>query len=76
MMGGADRQDSVTGLLLAGIGDVTDQQQKNFMIVDASGYSLARMALSSHPRRRIGVGQEGEGGGWRWLVPEAVQEEG
>jgi len=29
-------KDSVTGLLLAGIGHVDNQQKKNFLIVDAS----------------------------------------
>jgi V-type H+-transporting ATPase subunit F len=29
-------QDSVTGLLLAGIGHVDNQQKKNFLIVDGS----------------------------------------
>lgn len=33
---GADMQDSVTGLLLAGIGNVDAQQKKNFLIVDGS----------------------------------------
>ena len=32
----ADSQDSVTGLLLAGIGHITQDQKKNFLIVDAS----------------------------------------
>jgi hypothetical protein len=32
----ADCQDSVTGLLLAGIGHITQDQKKNFLIVDAS----------------------------------------
>jgi len=31
-----DSQDSVTGLLLAGIGHITQDQKKNFLIVDAS----------------------------------------
>jgi hypothetical protein len=30
------KQDSVTGLLLAGIGHVDQQQKKNFLIVDGS----------------------------------------
>lgn len=34
-------QDSVTGLLLAGIGNVNQQQKRNFLVVDASMYSLA-----------------------------------
>ena len=29
-------QDSVTGLLLAGIGHVNEQQRKNFLVVDTS----------------------------------------
>jgi V-type H+-transporting ATPase subunit F len=29
-------KDSVTGLLLAGIGHVDNQQKKNFLIVDSS----------------------------------------
>jgi V-type H+-transporting ATPase subunit F len=32
----ANSQDSVTGLLLAGIGHITQDQKKNFLIVDAS----------------------------------------
>ena len=32
----ADSQDSVTGLLLAGIGHITQDQKKNFLIVDNS----------------------------------------
>ena len=31
------KQDSITGLLLAGIGHVNDHQKKNFLIVDSSG---------------------------------------
>ena len=31
-------QDSVTGLLLAGIGNVGRDQKKNFLIVDSSAY--------------------------------------
>ena len=31
-------QDSITGLLLAGIGHVGPQQKKNFLIVDSSAY--------------------------------------
>ena len=30
------KQDSITGLLLAGIGHVNDHQKKNFLIVDSS----------------------------------------
>jgi V-type H+-transporting ATPase subunit F len=33
-------QDSVTGLLLAGIGHITQDQKKNFLIVDASTSEL------------------------------------
>ena len=29
-------QDSITGLLLAGIGHVNEQQKKNFLVVDSS----------------------------------------
>lgn len=29
-------QDTVTGLLLAGIGNVSDRQKKNFLVVDSS----------------------------------------
>ena len=29
-------QDTVTGLLLAGIGHITQQQKKNFLVVDSS----------------------------------------
>ena len=29
-------QDSITGLLLAGVGHINEQQKKNFLIVDAS----------------------------------------
>jgi V-type H+-transporting ATPase subunit F len=29
-------QDSVTGLLLAGIGHISDGQKKNFLVVDSS----------------------------------------
>lgn len=32
------KQDSVTGLLLAGIGNVDQQQKKNFLIVDGSEF--------------------------------------
>lgn len=32
-------QDSITGLLLAGIGHVTDHGKKNFLVVDASVYA-------------------------------------
>jgi len=28
-------EDSITGLLLAGVGHITDQQKKNFLVVDA-----------------------------------------
>lgn len=31
-------QDSVTGLLLAGIGHVNQQQKRNFLVVDTSMY--------------------------------------
>ncbi|GMK56240.1 hypothetical protein CspeluHIS016_0300800 [Cutaneotrichosporon spelunceum] len=34
-------EDSVTGLLLAGIGDVNEKQEKNFMIVDAKTQTSA-----------------------------------
>jgi hypothetical protein len=30
------QQDSVTGLLLAGIGHINEQQKKNFLVVDTS----------------------------------------
>lgn len=33
-------QDSVTGLLLAGIGHITHDQKKNFLIVDTSTFDL------------------------------------
>lgn len=33
-------QDSITGLLLAGIGHINDKQRKNFLVVDSSGLSL------------------------------------
>lgn len=29
-------QDSITGLLLAGIGHINEQQKKNFLVVDSS----------------------------------------
>ena len=35
-------QDSITGLLLAGIGHVGPQQKKNFLIVDSSAYYLCQ----------------------------------
>ena len=38
-------QDSVTGLLLAGIGHVTQDQKKNFLIVDASIHHSNNYAL-------------------------------
>ena len=44
-------QDSVTGLLLAGIGHVDQQQQKNFLIVDPSMFaphSIASFPPPSH----------------------------
>jgi V-type H+-transporting ATPase subunit F len=31
-------EDSITGLLLAGIGHVDSQQKKNFLVVDASKF--------------------------------------
>ncbi|CEG73241.1 Putative V-type proton ATPase subunit F [Rhizopus microsporus] len=33
-------EDSVTGLLLAGIGNVNQQQKRNFLVVDASKYII------------------------------------
>lgn len=36
-------QDSVTGLLLAGIGHVDDHQNKNFLVVDASEENSSRV---------------------------------
>lgn len=35
-------QDSITGLLLAGIGHVNQQQKKNFLVVDGSQYLASR----------------------------------
>lgn len=40
-------QDSITGLLLAGIGQVGPQQNKNFVIVDASTYLFPLCAYQS-----------------------------
>lgn len=33
-------EDSITGLLLAGIGHIDSNQKKNFLVVDASKLSL------------------------------------
>lgn len=34
-------QDSITGLLLAGVGHINEQQKKNFLVVDASAPTSA-----------------------------------
>jgi vacuolar-type H+-ATPase subunit F/Vma7 len=41
-------QDSITGLLLAGIGHITDQQRKNFLVVDPST-SSSQYAVTHQP---------------------------
>ena len=48
---GVDMQDSVTGLLLAGIGNVDAQQKKNFLIVDGS--ESARTIFVEHTRAGV-----------------------
>lgn len=40
-------QDSITGLLLAGIGHVNEQQRKNFLVVDSS-MTLVRVYSSAN----------------------------
>jgi len=37
-------KDSITGLLLAGIGHVNEQQKKNFLVVDASKLSTRKQS--------------------------------
>ena len=39
-------QDSITGLLLAGVGHVNEQQKKNFLVVDSSLYRFERLELT------------------------------
>jgi len=42
-------QDSITGLLLAGIGHINEQQKKNFLVVNASEYIYASvLTLTFH----------------------------
>lgn len=47
-------EDSITGLLLAGIGHIDSHQKKNFLVVDASTYPfltlLSSVRLSGHWR--------------------------
>jgi hypothetical protein len=38
-------EDSITGLLLAGIGHIDSHQKKNFLVVDASTYSFPLILL-------------------------------
>jgi V-type H+-transporting ATPase subunit F len=45
----SDTQDSVTGLLLAGIGNVDEHQKKNFMVVDASTLTTAGASTGAAP---------------------------
>jgi hypothetical protein len=35
-----DGKDSITGLLLAGVGHINEHQKKNFLVVDSSMFAL------------------------------------
>jgi hypothetical protein len=54
-------QDSVTGLLLAGIGHVDNQQKKNFLIVDSSTpdshtwRAILTLCRDTDERHRVGI---------------------
>jgi len=49
----AHDQDSITGLLLAGVGHINDKQEKNFLIVDSkTQVSAIEAAFTSFTERK------------------------